>query len=196
MSALEYINASLLLLHDKSAYVQTDRDYILKHILAISTDALARPWLGVRRWSQYIWDQVDKGRCTWDNNTMIQDERIRISYTNGTVSHVASSISAQQKSQPNASQVTSVALCREFNAVGGCCHHGSHETGQVRYLHSCAFCDSMGRKSSHSFQKCRLRQDQNGGYGNQNGSDQRYWQTQQSQSQRNNGKGFIFSKNE
>lgn len=193
MSALEYINASLLLLQDKSAYEPRDRELILKHILAVSTDALAGPWPDVRRWSQYIWDQVDKGRCTWDNTAMIQDERIRISYTNGSVSQIATGVSAQHKPQQPSTSPMSLAVCREFNAPSGCRFTGSHDLGQVRYIHSCAFCDSMGRKSPHSFQKCRLKQEN--GNSNQSAQENRQWHQPHQSSNRNNGSMFVSSKN-
>lgn len=153
LTPLEYIQASLSLLDDSTAYQPQDKDYIYKHTLYVATDALSRPWPAVRKWSQTIWDCVDRGRCVWSDSRFIQEERIRVSYTSGPSS------SSTNPQKPN-SWALRETLCRDFNSVGGCKHHGPHEQGEFRLLHACAFCDSMGRRSNHSFQRCRSLMEQ------------------------------------
>lgn len=51
LNALEYLYATISLIHDASAYRPDDKNHILKHLLSVATDALARPWPAVRKWS-------------------------------------------------------------------------------------------------------------------------------------------------
>lgn len=152
LSALEYLNAMIVLLHDTSAYDPNDFAAMFKHVMCVATDALARPWPGVRKWSQYIWDAVDKGRCRWSDAGFIQEERVRISYTNGPPAPNPSIV----KNTPSAQHLESV-LCRDFNSASGCRHSASHDEGHLRVLHVCAYCDPLGRRSNHSYHRCRFR---------------------------------------
>lgn len=156
LTALEYMYATISLLHDSAAFQPADKDAILKHLLCVATDALARPWPAVRKWSQHIWDCVDRGRCTWSDVGFIQEERIRMSYTSG----APSSSNTHPKTQANI--ITESLLCRDFNSISGCKFQGTHEEGNIRKLHACAFCDAMGRRSNHSIQKCRSRHEHHG----------------------------------
>lgn len=159
LSPLEYINASLLLWSDPSAYDPEDSQAIMDHITEVSTDALVRPWTSVRRWSNFIWDSVDKGRCVWSDTAFIRDARIRISYTNGapSTSSNGAHVWGGSGSQNDMTQV----ICRDFNNISGCKFSSSHDAGGLRHVHSCAYCDSVGRRSSHSIQNCRIKNDSN-----------------------------------
>lgn len=158
MSYLEFMNASLALVVDK-AFDPRDADNILAHILDVSTDALDRPWPAVRRWSQHVWDSVAKGRCNWADREYIRDARIRISITGGYFGNGTLGAQGPMCETGGSDHHLHIALCRDFNRPHGCRHAYSHDNGEVKLLHACAHCDAMGRKSKHSFQHCRLRQD-------------------------------------
>lgn len=176
LTALEYISASLSLLADPSAYDPKDRDNILRLIIAVSIDTRSMPWAGVRRWSQLIWDNIEKGRCNWSDHLFIQDERVRISYMSGNPSANANSSGQNQKSSNQQNQAFNDVICREFNSPSECRFTQTHEVGPIKYVHACSHCDSLGPRSQHSFQKCRTRAKRAVG-GSQNRSHgQRQWQ--------------------
>lgn len=154
MSFNEYINCSLLLLNDEETYNPSDLKHILRHLSAVTTDAMVRPWAGVRRWSQYIWDCVERGKCKWDGYNFIQDERVRMSYMSGPQPSVPAHTS-NTRAQGQDSLV--VVLCRDFNGPTGCRFQGTHEDKNVKHLHACSHCDTLGRRSNHSYQRCRSK---------------------------------------
>lgn len=153
----EYIHASLSLLRDTDAYDLLHRDFIFNHIHDVSADILIRPWPAVRRWTQYIWDSIAKGKCKWSDDRYIQDARFRLAYTSGPTPSTSNYGSNNTRNSGNSDMKSS--LCRDFNGPQGCRFQYSHDDGNVKYLHACYYCDSIGRKSSHSFQKCRTRND-------------------------------------
>lgn len=171
LSMIEYVNSTLLLLQDSDAYRHEDLKPILAHLTAVTTDAMVRPWSAVRAWSQYIWDCIERGKCTWTSYQFIQDERVRMSFISGTPSGNSASANSVPKSH---SHDIKVVLCRDYNSVSGCRHHGTHEDQTIKYLHACAHCDAMGRRSSHSYQRCRSKLD-GGAYPGHGSQDNRQW---------------------
>lgn len=160
LSMVEYISCNLALLQDTDAYADSDLHDMIKHLGAVAIDAMVRPWPNVRRWSQHIWDLVEKGKCRWSDYQLIQDERIRLSYMNlphqgGPSSHASSHARSSSSPQVNVNS----AICRDLNNIAGCKFNSSHEDGNVKHLHVCAHCDSMGKKSSHPYHRCRSRMD-------------------------------------
>lgn len=185
LNSAEYINAMLLLLDDDSAYAPADKQHIFRHIIQVSTDSLTRPWAPVKKWSQYIWDSVERGRCTWQQDGFIQHARIRISYTSGPAP--LATVSTSKKVTPQQQEPVYI-VCRDFNSSTGCKSNGTHESGTMKYMHVCAYCDAVGRKSSHSVIKCRARGDNANTAYNQF-SDNRQWPNQQ-QRQHNSGGSY------
>lgn len=180
LSMIEYISCTLALLRETDAYSANDLHDIIRHLGAVAIDAMVRPWPSVRRWSQHIWDLIERGRCKWSDYQIIQDERFRLSYMNlphqtGSAAPTAGAARTGGAAQPVAN---SSAICRDFNSINGCRFSGSHEEGNVKYVHVCAHCDSTGKRSSHPYHKCRSRLDNgaqfSGGHDNQH--DNRYWQ--------------------
>lgn len=171
LSMLEYLNSTLLLLQDPDAFSPDDLPHILFHLSAVTTDAMVRPWHAVRTWSQYVWDCVERDKCRWDSYQFIHNERVRMCFISGAPSGSNASSSIPQKSIAN--DVRSV-LCREYNSISGCRHHGTHEEQGVKYLHACSHCDSIGRCSAHSYPRCRSKFEGNtqSSYHNH---DQRQW---------------------
>lgn len=176
---IEYISCTLALLRDTDAYKDSDLHVIIRHLGAVAIDAMVRLWPNVRRWSQHIWDLVERGKCQWSDYQIIQDERFRISYMNlpnqATQSNSAPSTARAGSTAPAGS---SVAICRDFNSINGCQFNGSHEDGNTRYVHVCAHCDSTGKRSSHPYHRCRSRLDTGPPFttGHDSQHDNRHWQ--------------------
>lgn len=158
MSMLEYLNGTLLLLQDPDAFSPDDIPHILFHMSAVTTDAMVRPWHAVRTWSQYVWDCIERGKCNWDSRQFIQDERVRMSFNSGAPSAGPQHSNSSSKNVSNDSRPV---LCRDYNSLSGCRHNGSHEEHGIKYLHACSHCDAMGRRSSHSYPRCRSKFDVN-----------------------------------
>lgn len=191
MTYHEYVCCLLSLLHDNKSHDIEDRQYILAHFHAVAIDAITMPWPNVRRWTQQVWDHIEKGRCKWTSDTFIQNERVRLCYMSMPQQHTAN---ASGHNASGSAVDLRYVLCREFNSIGGCRHNSSHDDGIVRYLHSCTHCDGVGRKSSHSYQRCRIRVD---GHNNNQGSSSQYsdrqWQNTSNRQPTGNGDHQVSS---
>ena len=137
LSPMEYVNAALTLVNDKRACATQDRDYILKHIQDVSHDAMRRPWESVRRWSQHIWDAVERKEMGWSDTQLIQNERVNVAMT---TTHKLNQHTANEGRSGRQELI-----CRPLNSRAGCRHRSHHDEGQVRLLHICSFCDSVNR---------------------------------------------------
>ena len=113
LSPMEYIHASLALVNDQRAYVQRDRDHILRHIQDVTHDCMERPWDVVRKWSQRVWDAVERKEFSWGDHQLIQNLRVSIAITGCSKSASTTTYSADSK--PTKSEV----ICRLFNSRGG-----------------------------------------------------------------------------
>ena len=138
LSPMEYVNAAIALVNDNRAYDGGDRGAILRHIQDVTHDIMERPWDVVRRWSQRVWDAVEKKHFTWGDDQHIQNLRasIAISGSNKTTQGNSNSEGKGSKSE---------VICRMYNSRNGCRSRSHHDEANVRYLHICAFCDSLGR---------------------------------------------------
>ena len=141
LSMIEYINASLSLIMDSRAYAPADREYILAHIQDVTQEALDRPWEGVRRWSQHVWDQIDNGAFQWADVQKIQNQRFRILTLGGATAGVRPGSHNEQKGGPRKEFI-----CRALNSRSGCRSRSHHDEGAARLMHICSFCDSIGRQ--------------------------------------------------
>ena len=141
----EYMNALLALITDSRAFHPEERDHIMAHILDVSRDAMDRPWDTVRKWSQYIWDEVEKGNLTWRDRQSIHNHRCMMAIPSSRPPLVHE---GRQTSKRDC-------ICRAYNSRGGCRHRSHHEEGQVRLMHICSFCDSVGRQcTGHNVIEC------------------------------------------
>ena len=138
LAPMEYVHAALALVNDRKAYNPGDREGILKHIQDVAHDAMERPWEDVRKWSQCVWDMVEKGSITWSEDQLIYNQRVNIAMTGG-----GGLKAGNHNSDTRASK--SEVVCRQFNVRTGCRHKSHHEENGVRHLHICAFCDSLSR---------------------------------------------------
>lgn len=197
MTSDEYIYCVLALLHEKDSCQHEDRDDILAHLFAVVTDILNRPWPAVRRWTQYVWDSVERGRCKWSDYRFIQDARVRLSYMTGPAPvGGGSSIGVRGGASATGNECKSV-VCPDYNAPQGCMFSSSHDDGNIRYTHACAHCNALGRRSAHSFQRCRTRLDAQMGGGsypqNQSTSDSRQWNHQPSRTPAGQGSAHHYN---
>lgn len=152
LSLNEYLDAVLALLADRRAYTATDYNDIMDHVRKVVRDALERPWPAVRRWSQYVWDMVESGQITWGDRDIIQEERVRLCLTSTlTVSSAGASYDNRKAATSN--QV----ICRPYNTRMGCQYRESHGDASIWYLHSCSYCDSVGKTCYHSVRECERR---------------------------------------
>ena len=167
MSPLEYIHAVLTLLMDPASHHIRDHSHIMSHLSDVTHDAMERDWPAVRRWSQYVWDSVEKGRFTWDNTQRIQNERIRIAMTGGgSTTNQGGRGKTQHSNNRGGSSGLKDIVCREFNTVRGCSHRFSHDDGVVRYNHLCAYCDSVNRHCpGHNIVGCERKLQHSNGEG-------------------------------
>lgn len=152
----EYIDATLSLLADPRAFHPDDYADIYDHLRKVSRDAMERPWHLVRRWSQYIWDEVESGAIVWADRDIIQQDRVRMCLT-GT--HNATSVPHHNTYQIPARRAQGMqeVTCRAYNTRNGCPHRESHVDGQVFALHICTYCDSLAKTCYHSVRECERR---------------------------------------
>lgn len=166
MTSDEYMYCALALLHEKDSHQPEDKNDILLHVFAVATDILTRPWPAVRRWTNYVWDSVEKGRCKWNDYLFIQDARVRLSYMTAPAHLGGGSGMGPRQGAPGSGSEYKSVVCPDFNAPQGCAFSSTHDDGMIRYTHACAHCNALGRRSAHSFQRCRTRieaQTNNGG---------------------------------
>ena len=110
---------------------------------------LKGPWDVVRRWTQRIWDSVEKGIVKWGDDQLIQNLRVNIA-TAG-----KSAVTGQGGAHGDHKSAKSEVICRAFNSRGGCRSTSHHDEGGIRHLHICAFCDLVGRHCpSHNVIGC------------------------------------------
>ena len=65
LSVLEYTNALVKLVLDIRAYHPDDHRHIMRHLRNVTHDAMERPWSAVRRWSQAVFDAIERGEFMW-----------------------------------------------------------------------------------------------------------------------------------
>ena len=110
LSPMEYIQATLRLVNDPRACKQEDRDHILLHLQDVTHDIMERPWEGVRRWSQYVWDAVERGEFKWSDAQLILNKRLAMAMmAGGKQSHSSNTEHKGAKVE---------VICRVFNARG------------------------------------------------------------------------------
>ena len=143
MSYPEYLNAYLAMLRDHNAVDDRDRPFVLDHLFQVSQDVLSRPWHAVRRWSDTIFDKIDRCEIEWCDREAIHYDRIRIS------------VSATGTTDP---EPCVEVMCPHYNN-GSCAVKGDqHNEGTVRFVHMCAYCNSLtGSRFNHPAAHCNKR---------------------------------------
>lgn len=156
ITAPEYIDATLSLLSDPRAFHPNDYIDIFDHLRKVSRDALERPWHAVRRWTQYIWDEVESGSIMWADRDLIQEERVRMCLTSVYATPNPTQQNTYQIPARRAQGMQEV-TCRAYNTRNGCSHRESHVDGHVYALHICTYCDSLAKTCYHSVRECERR---------------------------------------
>ena len=137
LSALEYIHAFVKLVNDHRAYDPAHKDDMLRHLQDVIHDAMDRSWEAVRRWTQQVWDAVERQDLRWGDTQLIQNMRVMSAIAAGQKATASGAVDHKLGKQE--------VICRQFNTRAGCRQRTHHDEGQVRHIHLCAFCDSLGR---------------------------------------------------
>lgn len=155
INSYDYLDGFVGLLRDPRATVQDDLPHMLRHLQDVIRDTRDKSWGVVRKWSQGVFDAIEKGEYTWKDYQIIQNERFR------TIGGGPSSSSGGGGQPPSASgggkskQVRMEFPCREFNSARGCRSSNTHTDNGVTYLHCCTYCDSACKKRNpHSVIDC------------------------------------------
>ena len=142
MTFNEYLVSFLKMLRHPKTAPYFNHALLLEHLQQIVEDSLIREWSVVRRWSQAMFDKIEKGDHTWEDKSHTQLERIRYALL-------------AQKSQHNDRQERREVPCRDFNSLTGCIHNGPHLGRHVNFIHVCSLCMSQTRdKMPHIVAGC------------------------------------------
>ena len=146
LSYNEYVLVYVTMIRDPRANHMNDIKYHLEHLQHLAEDALARDWAHARQWSQDTLDEIEKGTYTWQDQHIIQFERLRSALT-------CRQASAGHGSQEREERVTP---CRDFNGDRGCDKRGHHGAAPYKFFHICAYCYAQtGRHiSTHGRAAC------------------------------------------
>ena len=119
-----------------------DKPAHMEHLRQVCQDTVDWPWPAVRKWSNLVFDQIERGEITWADKQTIQYERMR------TVMAV----------RPDQQMVVTVP-CPKFNE--GACQRSvdTHREGSVTFSHVCNYCSSVGApgKNNHPATECAKR---------------------------------------
>ena len=156
-SSNEYIQAFVAMLCDPRARDRAVIFHQLDHLNDVALDALSMPWTGVRAWSNFVFDAIEKNRFTWADTQDIQNHRFRLSLSqNRSKDHDSSHWTDRH------SGATRESICMDFNAghcsTGGFKRH--HTEGTVRLVHWCSYCLAADgiRSDNHGTSSCRKKQ--------------------------------------
>ena len=117
----------------------------LQHIEQLAEDNKIKRWDVVKKWSNYMFDNVEKGNITWENELKVQLERQRI----------------QDAAERATSQNTMI--CKMYNAMQNGCKADEedknckeHTVGNTVMQHICSYCNrALGQSYNHPEWKCR-----------------------------------------
>ena len=87
---------------------------------------MERPWEVVRKWSQRVWDAVERGEMGWSDDQHIQNLRNSIAITGVNKAPAASSTTGAGRAE---------VICRMFNSRGGCRNKSRDTSGTCIFVH-------------------------------------------------------------
>lgn len=159
MLELEYINATLRLIQDKNAYDQGDKDHIIGHLVDVSRDAQYRDWDDVLRWSQSVWDNIEKDpEFKWENKQQIQNERFSQAIVGGHNKRNKQGARNVEINDPSTDPYAMKGVvCRDFNSDRGCRYRAHHSHNGNNFLHVCGHCWQQNKRLSHPYSGCQNR---------------------------------------
>ena len=154
MTFNEYILAYIRMVRDPRADQMGNIYHHLEHLQHLAEDALARDWGCARAWSQDTLDDIEKGAYTWQDQHLIQLDRIK---------H-ALGAKSQHDAQTQQSREERVTPCREFNGERGCINPTHHGPAHNRFMHICAYCYMQTGRHIYTHGKTAcIRKDVDGG---------------------------------
>ena len=150
MDFTEYIKAYMNMLTCKSppfpiiGHVR----FHLEHIEQLAEDNRIKRWEVVRKWSQYMFDNVEKGSITWENELKVQLTRQRVQ---------------EAAERSTTSSVNTSSICKMYNAMPNGCsaeeedkNCKEHMVGTMVMKHICSYCNrTLGKSFNHPEWKCR-----------------------------------------
>ena len=80
ITATEYVDAFMAMLCDYRAREPADLLNQMKHLHNVTTDIMSRPWSCIRKWSQFVFDEIEKGEMAWGDKNAIQFVRCQFSF--------------------------------------------------------------------------------------------------------------------
>ena len=116
--------------------------HLIEHMATVAEDALGHAWEGVRKWSNMVFDKVEKSMITWADKQEIKEMRYAISWF--------------KSSRVIKTQVP----CDSFNMEGKeCVLPDEHSDDKYVYHHRCAVCwyALPHHDCKHSTQQCKRR---------------------------------------
>ena len=144
----EYVLVYIKMVRDPRANQNRDVYFHLEHLQHLAEDALARDWTCAREWSQETLDEIEKGSYTWEDQHIIQMERIK------------NALAAARSNPKPPAREDRPQPCRDFNGERGCTFPTHHGTGHARALHACTYClTQTGRQiTTHGRATCIRRE--------------------------------------
>ena len=126
MSFKQFMCAYTTMLQDHTLVAAEDRAHMMAHLQQVCQDAQERPWPAVLKWSNYVFDRLERGELTWQDKEDIQLARVRIA------------ISAQSEAP-----VEQSVLCPAYNS--GYCRSttDTHKDGNTTFTHQSAYCEAV-----------------------------------------------------
>ena len=176
MDFTEYVRAYMNMLNCKNPPfpILGHVKYHLEHLEQLAEDNKFKRWEVVRKWSYFMFDSVEKGTITWENELKVQLERHRV-----------------QEAAERLTVAQSSSICKMYNAMlNGCTAEEEdrncreHTVGQTVMKHICSFCHrAYGKSFNHPEWKCRNKRNNGNRNGYQNNERQ---QNQQGYERYNN----------
>ena len=145
----------------------------LEHIEQLAEDNKIKRWEVVRAWSNYMFDNTEKGNITWDNELKVQLVRQRV----------------QDAAERTTAKNTMI--CKLYNAMQNGCkaeeedrNCKEHTVGNTIMQHICSYCSrATGQSYNHPEWKCRNKRNNNGN---------RRVNSNERQQQQSNDRGVFF----
>lgn len=146
MSPLEYVAAFTRMMRDARCVDAITLPHLMEHLYQLTQDLLTHPWEDLREWSQALFDDIERGEISWEDEQEIQHRRTRArapgrdrgrpvngsGFETGGGAAVRTCLQAGPHERP----------CPGFNEGGSQqCGMGLHHSDGVKDLiHACAYC--------------------------------------------------------
>ena len=158
LEPMEYMLGLLSVLREDRKGHKPMKEQLVEHIFEVAEDSLILPWSTVRKYSQDVFDEIEKGKLAWDNHAKIQAMRLRATAASGprTVKSTGGKPSQGPGSSGQSHGHPKEVACKDFNQERGCRHAWDHFNNNIKFMHICVYCwGTMGRSfSGHTLAQC------------------------------------------